>query len=125
MRSRIKCQTAKSAERYIGRITVCPAWMDDFDAFLRDVGPRPSPEHSIDRIDNDGNYEPGNVRWATDEQQNRNKSDNVIVAWRGRQMPLVEAVELSCLPYQTVWYRIKRAGWSIDKALTAPVRNHG
>src|ERR1035438_3468499 len=52
---------------YGGRgIAVCPSWMDSFECFYRDVGPKPSPLHSLDRYSNgDGNYEPGNVRWAT------------------------------------------------------------
>lgn len=60
---------------YGGRgIRVCDEWRDDFAAFLAHVGPRPSPKHSIDRYpNNDGNYEPGNVRWATREQQIANR----------------------------------------------------
>lgn len=58
---------------YGGRgITVCPQWVNSFEQFLADVGEKPSPELSIDRIDNDGNYEPGNVRWATKSQQSAN-----------------------------------------------------
>ena len=58
---------------YGGRgITVCPQWIDSFEQFLADVGGKPSPELSIDRIDTNGNYEPGNVRWATKSQQSAN-----------------------------------------------------
>lgn len=66
---------------YGGRgITVCPEWMESFEAFYAHIGPRPEPKglYSIDRINNDGNYEPGNVRWATKTQQANNKSRNVI-----------------------------------------------
>ena len=60
--------------RYGGRgITICPQWRYDFVAFLADVGEKPGPEYSLGRIDNDGNYEPGNVRWETTSQQVANK----------------------------------------------------
>lgn len=61
---------------YGGRgITVCERWRDDFLNFLADMGERPSLDHSIDRIDGDGNYEPGNCRWATRAEQNANRKD--------------------------------------------------
>jgi len=58
-------------------IRICPQWVDDFAQFLKDVGPRPAVGYSIDRFpDNDGNYEPGNVRWATAAQQRANRRDS-------------------------------------------------
>lgn len=72
-----RCTRAKNRayNRYGGRgITVCQEWRDSFEAFLRDVGPRPSASHSIDRINNEGNYEPGNVRWATWSTQRHNQT---------------------------------------------------
>lgn len=64
----------KKYAEYGGRgITVCERWRHTYDTFAADMGPKPSPTHSIDRIDNDGNYEPGNCRWATKQQQTLNR----------------------------------------------------
>lgn len=74
-----RCENPKvrSYADYGGRgIKVCAEWRNDFAAFLRDVGPRPFPELSIDRVDNDGHYEPGNCRWATAKQQANNKRNS-------------------------------------------------
>ncbi len=70
-----RCRYPRNASwKYYGArgITVCERWKD-FAAFLQDVGRRPSPKHSLDRINSNGNYEPGNVRWATQSEQNRNR----------------------------------------------------
>ena len=70
---------AKGAHRrnyYLRGIRMCQEWRDSFPAFLEHVGTRPGPDYSLDRIDNDGHYEPGNVRWATAQQQNLNKRIN-------------------------------------------------
>lgn len=74
MRRRCYNERADNFPRYGGRgIRVCDAWRESFQAFLDDVGFAPSPKHSIDRIDVNGNYEPGNVRWATPVEQSRNQ----------------------------------------------------
>jgi hypothetical protein len=100
---------------YGGRgIQLCERW-HRFENFLSDMGPRP-PNRSIDRINVDGDYEPGNCRWATQSVQCRNKREQHFVLIDGRQISLAEAVERSDLRYNTVLYRIKR-GWSVLDAL--------
>ena len=107
--------------QYGGRgIVVCDRW-HSFESFLQDMGPKPSSKHSLDRWpDNDGNYQPGNCRWATLSQQARNKSNTWIVVFRGETLPLVEFCERMGLRAATVKQRIKK-GWSVDLALTTPV----
>jgi hypothetical protein len=79
-------------------ITVYPHWIDDFSAFLDYIGPRPSPKHTLDRINNDGNYEPGNVRWATKTQQSRNQRSNVRVMFLGKEGQLCDVCDHFDLP---------------------------
>lgn len=106
---------------YGGRgIRVCERWYS-FAEFLSDMGQRPSEKHSLDRIDNNGDYEPGNCRWATRKQQNRNKRDNIILLLEGRQVRLIDAVESTCLSYGCVRSRLVR-GKSITEALTTPAQ---
>ena len=77
MRRRCLNPSAKDAKYYAGRgISICAEW-NSFERFLADMGRRPSPKHSIDRIDVNGNYEPGNCRWATAVEQRRNRRDAV------------------------------------------------
>jgi len=124
IRARCYCKSSNGWKSYGGRgITVSDKWRYDFAAFFADVGPRPSPLHSLDRIDGNGNYEPGNVRWATAKQQMRNVSSNREVTLNGETMLLCEAVEKSefNLPYNTILYRLKR-GWSLEDALKYPAR---
>lgn len=96
-------------------IRVCDRW-DDFDLFMADMGKRPTSEHSIDRIDNDGNYEPANCRWATRKEQSHNKSTNRWIEWDGRRMLLREwATELG-IHESTLIVRLRRS--SLDRAMT-------
>jgi hypothetical protein len=123
MRSRVTYANPNSKQYYVDKgITVHPSWMTDFPAFLAHIGPAPSDDHSVDRIDSNGNYEPGNVKWSTSIEQNRNKSDNVIVSWRGADRLLVELAEEYSIPYQTLHYRIQRAKWPVERSLLTPVK---
>lgn len=105
-----------SYDRYGGRgIKVCERWRN-FENFLTDVGDRPSSKHQIDRKDNDGDYEPGNWRWALPVTQARNTSTNRWVTVRGQRMVLVAAAELFGIPYWTIHARLRR-GWTEEQAL--------
>lgn len=106
---------------YGGRgITVCQRWQDSFDAFLEDMGPRPTPKHSINRKDNDGPYAPDNCEWATRTTQARNTRKNVFLEAFGQRKTLSEwAVEYS-IPVGTLRQRLLH-GWDGELALTAAV----
>lgn len=105
-------------EHYGGRgITVCERWRIAAN-FLADMPPRPM-HHSIGRIDNNGNYEPGNVRWETDLQQARNKSTNRVIEFQGVTMCMSAWAERYGINQNMLRRRLKR-GWPIETALTSP-----
>lgn len=106
---------------YGGRgITVCERWKS-FAGFAEDMGPTFSPELSLDRIDNDGNYEPGNCRWATVVEQARNKRNSHRVTFLGQTKTIAEWSELLGLHYDTVHTRLGKQGWPVERALTTGV----
>lgn len=101
---------------YGGRgIKVCARW-HDFAAFAADMGEKPTPAHTLDRIDVDGDYMPENCRWATMTEQNNNKRDNVIVRIDGHVCTLAQAIRARGLNSKTVHTRLHR-GWSMERAL--------
>lgn len=109
-------------KHYGGRgITVCDEWLNSVEAFYAAVGPRPSPQHSIDRKNVNGNYEPGNVRWATKIEQANNKRCNRIVVYEGREMTFADALREAggVVAYNTAHMRIQ-SGWSVERAVTTP-----
>lgn len=109
---------------YGGRgITVCDRWRDSFPAFLADMGPRPSPQHSVDRYPNkDGNYEPGNCRWATKGEQSRNTNRNRLVTFRGETLCVTDWAARLGVGKHAISSRLFGLGWSVEKALTTPFR---
>jgi hypothetical protein len=119
MRQRCNNPRDPSYARYGGRgITVCERWAN-FDAFLSDMGKRPSLKHSIDRKNNDGPYCPSNCHWATVREQARNRKDNVRLTAFGKTQILKDWAKDVGINYQTISARLS-AGWSIEAALTAP-----
>lgn len=116
-----RCHNPKSREfrLYGGRgIQVCDEWRATFGNFLRDVGERPSPFHSLDRFpDMNGNYEPGNVRWASATEQCRNTSRNVWVTWNEQTYCIAEWAERVGIKQGTLRHRLQR-GWPVEKAMT-------
>lgn len=117
MKYRCNCATSASYRNYGGRgIRVCDEWNRSFKAFLRDVGPRPSKEHSIDRINNSGNYEPGNVRWATKAEQGRNRRTNVMVTYGGITLCIKDWSKITGLHRTTIGKRLCR-GQSLEEVL--------
>lgn len=109
----------KHYKDYGGRgITVCNRWRSSFADFLADMGPRPSADHSIDRFpNNDGNYEPGNCRWATRFEQHANKRSNHYIDFAGQRLMVSEwAKRLGCTP-GTISKRLK-SGWCVERAVT-------
>lgn len=103
---------------YGGRgIRVCKRW-ELYENFVVDMGLRPSRNHTLDRVDNDGHYEPDNVRWADRRTQANNRRNNQVIHWRGEAMSLASWCQELGLPYAKVWQRINKLGWPIDRAFT-------
>jgi hypothetical protein len=97
-------------------IKVCERWRNSFEAFLSDMGRRPSPGHSLDRIDNDGDYEPGNCRWATATEQNRNRRGLSLIEYRGETVCMTELCKRTGIPRTTLRRRLA-TGWPLERAV--------
>lgn len=135
MRDRCTCPGDERFPRYGGRgITICARW-SDFSAFYADMGARPSPAHTIDRIDNDRGYWCGNAscadcdpagralncRWATQKEQARNRSTSRMLEFRGERRCLAEWAEVLGMDQCVIGARLS-TGWPVERALTEPVR---
>ncbi len=117
MSGRCRNPSHRHWKHYGGRgITVTDRWLE-FPNFLADMGEPPSPKHSLDRIDNNGNYEPGNCRWATPLQQQSNRRNNVRLTFKGETASLAEWARRTGITVRIIRRRIKN-GWSVERALT-------
>ncbi len=109
-----------SYENYGARgIAVCDRWRLSVNDFVNDVGKKPSPNHSIDRIDNNGNYEPGNTRWADAVTQVRNRRVTVNLTLGGETKSMAEWSEITGIPYYSLKTR-RQLGWTDEEILTKP-----
>jgi hypothetical protein len=120
---KLRCYTptAGSFQNYGARgITVCDRWRNSFEAFIADMGPRPSRRHSIDRIDNSAGYSPDNCRWATRVEQRNNTRTNRFVTRNGRTRTLSQWAAEHSKTVNLILDRMGR-GWSLELALTEPV----
>jgi len=105
---------------YGGRgITMCEEWRKSFFTFYKDMGPRPSPKHSVERIDNDGNYEPNNCRWATQKEQCNNTRVNLVFEFYGETRTVSEWATHLGVPLKRLRWRLQH-GWPITDAIKPP-----
>lgn len=122
LRSRCRNETDSQYHNYGGRgIKVCDEWYDSFELFYKDMGDRPSEDHSIDRFpDMDGHYMAANCRWATQKQQMNNYRNNVFIEYNGEKRTLTEWAEKIGIEYSCLYWRIVTDEWPIEKAFTKP-----
>jgi hypothetical protein len=122
MWGRVKNSLRHNFKDYGGRGITVDQKYRDFSAFLADVGLSPSAKHSLDRIDSNGHYAPGNLRWATPEEQHRNRRDNVYIELNGVRRSLPDWAEICGIPASTLHDRFCRRGWEPERALNTPRR---
>jgi hypothetical protein len=117
----LKCCKNPSDKNYGGRgITVDERW-NDFETFFRDMGPRPSPSHSIDRKDNNKGYSPENCRWATRQEQNNNTRANVFLEHNGQRKTVTQWAKDTAIARRTLQCRLER-GLPVSEALSPIIR---
>ncbi len=122
-----RCENPRAIgwKNYGGRgVKVCDRWRHSSKDFLEDMGRRPSPSHSLDRIDSNGNYTPENCRWATLKEQHRNRRDNAYVNYKGETRCVSEWAETVGMNPELLRDRL-RYGWTMERAWNEPVRNKG
>ncbi len=118
LKSRCYSPTNINYKSYGGRgIGVCKRWRHSFPNFLKDMGKKPTPEHSIERKNNDKDYKPSNCRWATLKEQANNRRDTRRFTFQGKTKTVTDWSEITKFKAKTILARIKR-GWAIEKALT-------
>lgn len=105
-------------------IGICDRWLSSFRLFVEDMGEKPSPQHSLDRIDNDGDYTPENCRWASKRQQMNNTRENHHLTHDGETRTIAEWSRETGIGQATILDRVNHHGLSHSEALTRPIRAH-
>lgn len=124
MVQRCRNSKARAYPSYGGKgIGVCDAWLK-FENFLADMGPRPFPDASLDRIDNQKGYEPGNVRWTNWTEQANNKSSSVRWLYKDKLWSLRELSEISVVPLSALSRRLYTNNWPVELAVETPINAH-
>jgi hypothetical protein len=109
---------------YGGRgIAMCERWRQSFKNFLEDMGPKPGPEYSVERIDNEKGYSPKNCKWATPTEQSNNKRNNNFLEYNGERLTMAEWARKIGMAYGTFQMRVK-LGWPMEKILTVPIKQY-
>jgi hypothetical protein len=123
MKSRCYNKDYPSYSSYGGRgIKVCDEWLNNFTAFYEYIGDAPSVEYSLDRINFDGDYEPGNVRWATVYTQNNNRGSNRVITYNGETRTISEWSRHLDINTATLFSRLDKYGWTIERAFSEKSR---
>lgn len=116
---RRRCYTVSDSayNRYGGRgIKICDAWLESVRQFYADMGDRPTPKHTIERIDNNGNYEPGNCVWATRAEQTENQRSTKLLTFQGESLSISKWARRLGISRRTLSRRIA-SGWTVEQAL--------
>lgn len=123
MKMRCSNPSSISFKNYGGKgIKVCDEWFDTFESFYKwSINNGYHDSLTLDRIDSNGDYKPSNCRWATMKEQQNNRGNNNTLTYKNVQHTLAEWSDITGIPYDTLWTRIKR-GWSVEKSLTQPLR---
>lgn len=122
IKSRCGLKTNPAYSDYGGRgIKMCREWEESFVSFMNDMGPKPSPKHTVERRNNGGNYEPGNCYWATRIEQNNNKRNNVRLTLDGIEKTVPEWARHVGISPGTLHTRLGN-GWTAEKAVFTPLR---
>jgi hypothetical protein len=124
-----RCDNPNNIEykNYGGRgITYYSTWkqFDNFYSYImHSIGERPTLQHSLDRINNDKGYEPGNIKWSTDQEQSNNTRKNIFLEYNGQTKTISQWSEITGISRMTMYYRLNYLHWPIERTITEPAHS--